>query len=73
MGAESLAGFRGRALNTTGADPGFTKGADHGERVEHKPITWGIGAESLAGFRGRAPGGGPPLKLKAFIQKWPKV
>ena len=51
------------------ADPGFARGADHGERAEREP-KWGLGAEPRAGSRGRAFGGGSggeaPLKLKSF-------
>jgi len=57
------------------ADPGFARGADHGEHAECEPKR-GSGA---VGSRGRAPGGDQggkaPLKLEAesflyiFIQK----
>jgi len=47
----------------TGADPGFVKGTDHGERVEFEPTTgvwgkrpqWGPGTEPLVGVREAKP------------------
>jgi len=71
---------RSTCLCGAGADPGFAKGADHGERGEREPINgvWeqspqrGLGAEPLVGVRGLA-----PLKLKAFrlfsYKKGPKI
>ena len=38
------AGEGSGAESATVADPGFARGADHGERVEHEP-KWGSGAE----------------------------
>ena len=45
----------------TATDPGFVKGADHGERAEREPKQ-GSGAKPPAGSRGRAPGGGQGAK-----------
>jgi len=45
------------SLETSSVDPGFAKGADHGQR---EPITgvWGQSPQLGPGPRARAPGGG---------------
>jgi len=65
---------------TSVADPGFAKGADHGERLECKPINWGLGAEPkgraehLVGGRGdRAKPPEVESFLSIFIQKVAKT
>ena len=50
--------------HVTVADPGFAKGADHGERAEREPKRGSVGgAPSGVQGQNRAPGGGQGAKL----------
>ena len=62
------------------ADPGFARGADHGERAEREPKR-GSGGGAPSGVQGQSPWwgarGAPPWSWKLFVhyytKKWPKV
>ena len=62
------------------ADPGFARGADHGERAEREP-KWGSGGGAPSGVPGQSfwwGGQGSPIEAEIFLyifmqKKWPKV
>ena len=58
------------------ADPGFVRGADHGERAEREPKRGsGTGGGAPCGVQGQSPwwGSGGEAFCQFSYKKWPKV